>query len=75
MTQFDDLASIAAQLQRSWESGRICALIGRGCHARVLRIARLVDQGRLSHDDALKAARETEAVALCLAPLPHGDVP
>ncbi|MEQ4596185.1 MAG: hypothetical protein ABN488_00220, partial [Methylobacteriaceae bacterium] len=69
------LASIAAQIQRAWEAGRICSLVGRGCRARVIRLARLVEQGRLSHDAALRLARETEAVAFCLAPLPHGDAP
>lgn len=75
MTQHDDLASIASQIQRSWEAGRICSLVGRGARARVLRLTRLVEQGRLTPEAALRIARETEAVAFCLAPLPPGDEP
>ena len=74
MTRFDDLASIAAQLQCSWERGRICSLIGRGARARVLRLARLVEQGKMAPDDALRLAREAEGTAFMFAPLPPGDV-
>lgn len=75
MTQHDDLPSIAAQIHSAWLSGRICSLVGRGARARVLRLTRLVEQGHISHDAALRLARETEAVAFCLAPLPPGDEP
>ncbi|SFM03215.1 hypothetical protein [Methylorubrum salsuginis] len=74
MTQFDDLSSIAAQLQRSWESGRICSLIGRGARARVIRIARLVDEGKLTPEEGLRLAREAEGIAYHFAPLPPGDL-
>ncbi len=74
MTQFDDLASIAAQLHREWERGRICSLIGRGARARVIRIARLVDEGKLTPDEGLRLAREAEGVAFLFAPLPPGDL-
>lgn len=74
MTLHDDLASIAAQIQLSWEAGRICSLVGRGCRARIICLGRLVEQGRLSHDAALRLARETETLAFCLAPLPPGDL-
>lgn len=75
MTQHDDLPAIAAQIQRAWESGRICSLVGRGCRARILRLIRLVEQGHLSPEAAVRLARETEALAFCLAPLPPGDLP
>lgn len=75
MTQHDDLHAIAAQLQRSWESGRICSLIGRGARARVIRISRLVDEGKLTAEEGLWLARETEGVAFLFAPLPPGDLP
>lgn len=75
MTVHDDLPSIAAQIQLSWEAGRICSLVGRGCRARILRLARLVEQGWLTPEAALRLARETEALAFCLAPLPAGDLP
>lgn len=75
MTLHDDLASIAAQIQLSWEAGRICSLVGRGCRARIIRLGRLVQQGQVPPETALRLARETEALAFCLAPLPPGDVP
>ncbi|AMB45052.1 hypothetical protein [Methylobacterium sp. AMS5] len=73
MTLHDDLPSIAAQIHAAWLSGRICSLVGRGCRARILRLIRLVEQGQVPPETALRLARETEAVAFCLAPLPPGD--
>lgn len=64
------LAALAASIQRAWEAGRICSLVGRGCRARVVRIGRLVAAGRLDADRALRLAREAEAAAYCFAPLP-----
>lgn len=75
MTQFDDLASIANQLQRAWEAGRICSLIGRGARARVIRISRLVEEGKLTPEEGLRLAREAEGIAFLFAPLPPGDLP
>lgn len=68
--QDDSLAVIADQLQSAWERGRICSLVGRGCHARIIRISRLVDAGCLLPDRAMSLARETEAAAFCFSPLP-----
>ncbi|MBK3398060.1 hypothetical protein [Methylobacterium ajmalii] len=69
----DTLDAIAARIQAAWEAGRICALVGRGCRARVVRVARLAAAGRLSPAEALQLAREAEALALCFLPLPVGD--
>jgi hypothetical protein len=69
-----ELSALAASIQRAWESGRICSLIGRGARARVIRISRLLAAGRLDRERALRLARETEAAAYCFAPLPPGDV-
>lgn len=74
MTQHDDLPSIAAQLQSAWEAGRICSLIGRGARARVIRISRLVDEGKLTAEEGLRLAREAEGIAYNFAPLPPGDL-
>ncbi len=75
MTQYDDAASIAAQLQRAWEAGRICPLIGAGARDRVLALSQLAEAGRLPREEALQLAREVEGVAYCFAPLPYaGDV-
>lgn len=65
-----ELASLAAAIQRAWETGRICSLVGRGCRARVVRIGKLVVAGRLDPDRALRLAREAEAAAFCFSPLP-----
>lgn len=75
MTQFDDLAAIAAQIQRAWETGRICPHVGAGARARILHLGRLADQGLFPREGALQAAREAEALALCFSPLPAGDLP
>ncbi|BCM83722.1 hypothetical protein [Methylobacterium indicum] len=69
----DTLDAIAARIQATWEAGRVCALVGRGCRARVVRIGRLAAAGRLSPVEALQMAREAEALALCFLPLPVGD--
>lgn len=67
------IAAIAVALTRAFETGRVCPLVGRGARARVLAISHLADQGLLSREEALQAAREAEALALCFSPLPVGD--
>ncbi|QRE76915.1 hypothetical protein [Methylobacterium aquaticum] len=69
------IAAIAAALTRAWEAGRICPHVGAGARARILALARLADQGLFPREEALQAAREAEALALCFSPLPTGDVP
>lgn len=69
-----ELAALAASIQRAWESGRVCSLIGRGARARVVRIGRLVAAGHIDRERATRLARETEAAVYCFAPLPAGDV-
>lgn len=69
------IAAIAAALTRAWEAGRICPLVGAGARARILALGCLADQGLLPREEALQAAREAEALALCFAPVPHGDLP
>ncbi len=73
MTQFDDIGAIADQLTRAWETGRVCPHVGGGARARILALGRLADEGRLTREEALQLAREAEALALCFAPVPHGD--
>lgn len=75
MTQFDNIGAIAHKLTRAWETGRICPLVGAGARARVLALGHLADQGLFPREEALQAAREAEALALCFSPLPTGDVP
>lgn len=70
-----ELAALAASIQRAWESGRVCSLVGRGARARVVRISRLLAAGRIDRERAMRLAREAETVAYCFAPLPPGDVP
>lgn len=70
MESSDTLDVIASRIQAAWESGRICSLVGRGCRARVVRLGRLVEARRLDPALGLRFARETEALAFCLAPLP-----
>ncbi|MCJ2124904.1 hypothetical protein [Methylobacterium sp. J-077] len=68
------LAALADRIQDAWENGRICALVGRGCRARIVRIARLLDAGRIDTDRALRLAMEAEGAAFCFLPLPpEGD--
>lgn len=72
METTDSLALIAARIQAACDIHRICGLIGRGCHERVLRVERLVEAGRVDPVTGLRLARETEAVAFLLPPLPGG---
>ncbi|CAO4140921.1 Antitoxin VbhA domain-containing protein [Methylorubrum thiocyanatum] len=65
-----ELQATAARIQAAWESGRICPLVGRGLHARVLRAGRLVRAGMLSPAKSTAVAVEAENVALAFAPLP-----
>ncbi|SFE90365.1 hypothetical protein [Methylobacterium sp. yr596] len=69
----DDLAATAARIQALWEGGRCCSLVGRGLRARVLRVSRLVQAGRMAPDEARRIAGEAEGVAVSFGPLE--DVP
>lgn len=64
------LSALAERIQTAWETGRICALIGRGCRARVIRIGRLLSAGRIDAERALRLASEAEGAAYCFQPLP-----
>lgn len=64
------LSALAERIQTAWETGRICALIGRECRARVVQIARLLTAGRIDADRALRLASEAEGAAFCFLPLP-----
>jgi hypothetical protein len=66
----NDLAAAAARIQSMWESGRCCSLVGRGLRARVLRVSRLVQAGRMAADEARRIADEAENVATSFGPLP-----
>ena len=55
------LSALADRLQQAWEAGRICSLVGRGCRARVIRIGKLLDAGRIDADRALRLASEARA--------------
>lgn len=72
MENTDSLPLIAARIQAACDARRICGLIGRGCHERVRCLGRLVEAGRIDPDTGLRIAREAEAVAFLLAPLPGG---
>jgi len=72
MEHVDSLTLIAARIQAAADTGRVCGLIGRGCHERVRRLDRLVEAGRVEAGTGLRLARETEAVAFLLTPLPGG---
>lgn len=67
--EIDSLAALADRIQSAWESGRICGLVGRGCRARIVRIRRLAEAGRILPDRALSLGREAEALAFCFPPL------
>ena len=68
-----ELAILAASIQRAWESGRVCSLIGRGARARVVRISHLLAAAHIDRERAMRLARETEAAVYCFAFLPAGD--
>jgi len=70
MESIDTVDIIASRIRAAWEAGRICPLVGRGCRARVSRVGRLVEAGRLDPALGLRLAREVEALAFCFAPLP-----
>lgn len=72
METTDTLTLIAARIQAACDARRVCGLIGRGCHERVLRLDRLVAAGRVDPASGLRLGRETEALAFCFAPLPGG---
>jgi hypothetical protein len=65
-----DLLVIASRIQTAWEAGKVCSLVGRGCRARVVRLGRLAEAGRIEPGLALQLAREAEALAFCFLPLP-----
>lgn len=75
MESSDTLDVIASRIRAAWESGRVCSLVGRGCRARVVRLGRLVEAGRLDPALGLRLAREVEALAFCFAPLPPEPTP
>ena len=75
METSENLNLIAARIQAAWEAGRICTLVGRGCRARVIRIGRLVEAGRLDPATGLRLASEAEGVAYFFAPLPPEPTP
>lgn len=70
MENSDTPSLIAARIQAAWEAGRICSLVGRGCRARVVRIGRLVEAGRLDPATGLRLGSEAEGVTYFFAPLP-----
>lgn len=65
------LLVLADILQTAWEKGEICSLVGRGCRARIMRLQRLVDQGRMTEREALSLATITMHVARSVRPLPE----
>lgn len=67
----EDLHAVRDRLRAAWTTRRVCGLVGIAATLRVERIIALDAAGRLSREDALRMAREAEAVALCVAPLPR----
>ncbi|SFM41177.1 hypothetical protein [Methylobacterium pseudosasicola] len=72
MENTDSLTLIAARIRGACDTYRICGLIGRGCLERVRLIDRLVEAGRIDPVAGVRLAREAEAVAFMLAPIPGG---
>ena len=70
-----ELAALAASIERAWQAGRFCGLVGRGIHARIKAIAERLAAGRIDRDRAMRLAREAEAAAYYFAPMPSGDLP
>ncbi|AWV14795.1 hypothetical protein A3862_04170 [Methylobacterium sp. XJLW] len=67
----EDLHAIRDSVHSAWATRRVCGLIGIAMTLRVERIIALDEAGRISRSDAVRMAREAEAVALCLPPLPR----
>ena len=65
----DSLNDIRDRVRSAWTSRRVCGLAGIAATLRVERIIALDGAGRLGRDEALRMARETEALALCFPPL------
>ena len=70
METSENLNLIAARIQAVWEANRICRHVGRGCWARVVRIACLVEAGQIDLTTGLRLASEAEGVVYFFAPLP-----
>ncbi|SFU94270.1 MULTISPECIES: hypothetical protein [unclassified Methylobacterium] len=68
--QPEDLHAIRDRTRAAWITRRACGLVGIAATLRIERIIALDGAGRLRREDALRMAREAEAVALCFPPLP-----
>jgi hypothetical protein len=66
----DDLHAIRGRTRAAWTTRRVCGLIGIAATLRIERLIALDSAGRISRPDALRMAREAEALALCFSPLP-----
>lgn len=65
----DSLHEIRDRVRAAWTTRRVCGLVGIAATLRVERIIALDGLGRLDREEALRMAKEAEALALCFPPL------
>ena len=68
--QRETLPQIRARIRAIWTSRRANGIYVLASGLHVDRIIALEAAGRISHDDAIRTAREAEAVALMFPPMP-----
>ncbi|CAO4164984.1 MULTISPECIES: hypothetical protein [Methylobacteriaceae] len=66
----EDLHAIRDDVRSAWATRRCCGLVGIAATLRIERVIALDAAGRISRADAVRMAREAEALALCFPPLP-----
>lgn len=73
--QIDTLENVRERIRRYWRDRRVCGLFAIAGAFRIGRLIALREAGRSPAEELLRLALETEAVVLCLAPLPVGHDP
>ena len=67
--QPESLDEIRERVRLAWSMRRVCGLVGMAAPLRIERLIALDALGRIGRQDAVRMAREAEALALCFPPL------
>jgi hypothetical protein len=73
--QIDTLETVRERIRKAWRDRRVCGLFAIAGAFRIGRLIALREAGRRPAEDLLRLALETEAVVLCVAPLPVAHDP